>query len=539
MVSKCPEWLRTAVFYEVYPQSFYDSNGDGIGDFEGIIQKLDHIAELGCNAIWMNPCFESPFLDAGYDVSNYYKTAPRYGTNADLKRLFRESAKRGIRVCLDLVIGHSSNQHPWFKESCKTKKNKHSNWYIWTDSWLDFENSPETRLVAGSAERDGCYVINFFQAQPALNHGYAKPDPRKPWQLSTNHPDVRALREEIKNIMRYWLDMGASGFRCDMAYYLVKNDPDKKATSLFWREMRTMFDKEYPEAVLIAEWGNPALSIPAGFHMDFLAPHTKADTCLFRYERERNVLFAHMPIEGHSFFERNGKGDITEFLSHYISFYEKTKRLGYISIPSGDHDLSRISLGRNKADLEVVFAFLMTMPGVPMVYYGDEIGMRYNQNLPSKEGGYTRTGSRTPMQWSGKKNAGFSTGPAAKLYLPVDQGKKYPNIAEQTANPKSLLNTVRKLISIRKETPALHNDAHFEVLYAEPKKYPFIYLRFCGKQKIIVAVNPSGTSVSVKFTIKNTAGCTNTLAARGASLTFDKNQYCIEMTGSSYGIYEI
>jgi len=155
-----PEWLTKAVFYQVYPPSFYDSNNDGIGDISGIIEKLDYIAQLGCNAIWLNPCFESAFRDGGYDISDYYKVSPRYGTNRDLINLFKQAKKRNIKVVLDLVPGHTSIDHPWFKESCKPEKNKYSDWFIWTDSHATVDKA----MVCGYCDRDANYVTNFFWA---------------------------------------------------------------------------------------------------------------------------------------------------------------------------------------------------------------------------------------------------------------------------------------------------------------------------------------------------------------------------------------
>ena len=166
------KWLDNAIFYEIYPQSFLDTNGDGIGDFQGIIEKLDYIKELGCNAIWMNPCFASPFGDAGYDVADYYQAAPRYGTNADLKRLFNEVHKRNMHILLDLVPGHTSVAHPWFKESCKADRNEFTDRYIWTDStWGQLENMGS---LCGISEREGSVIVNFFAHQPALNYGFYK-----------------------------------------------------------------------------------------------------------------------------------------------------------------------------------------------------------------------------------------------------------------------------------------------------------------------------------------------------------------------------
>ena len=209
------KWLDNAVFYEIYPQSFNDTNADGIGDFQGIIEKLDYIKELGCNAIWINPCFLSPFGDAGYDVADYCRVAPRYGTNEDLKRVFEEAHKRDMHVLLDLVPGHTSVEHPWFKESMKADRNEFTDRYVWTNNvWEAPEGMGSLR---GISERDGACAINFFSNQPALNYGFYQPDPEKPWQQSFDDEGPQATLAAMEDVMRFWLNMGCDGFRVDMA----------------------------------------------------------------------------------------------------------------------------------------------------------------------------------------------------------------------------------------------------------------------------------------------------------------------------------
>lgn len=483
-----PAWLKTAVFYEIYPQSFHDSNGDGVGDLEGIRQKLDHVQSLGCNVIWLNPCFTSPFGDAGYDVSDYRSIAPRYGTNADLRRLADELHRRGMRLCLDFVPGHTSVEHPWFRKSCSPRPNRYSNWYIWTeDVWT---GAPGFNTINAISDRDGQYVTNFFWFQPALNYGFAHPDPAKPWQLSTQHPDVLALKREMRRIMRFWLDLGVDGFRVDMASSLVKGDTDGSAMRAHWAEERAWLRKHYPDAVLISEWSNPPEAIPAGFHIDFMIHFgTPAYTSLFRAEKERWAWPC--PNPGHSFFDRQGKGDVTVFLTHYQEAYRKTRDLGYISLPTGNHDLTRLNMNRSVAELKAAMTFLLTMPGIPTLYYGDEIGMRYIPGMVSKEGGFCRTGSRTPMQWDAGRNAGFSTAPRRRLYLPVDPDPARPTVAAQERDPDSLLNHVRALLRLRSSQPALGNLGDFEPVFGEKGVNALVYLRKLGRKKILVAVNPT------------------------------------------------
>ena len=251
------KWLDNAIFYEIYPQSFQDTNADGIGDFQGIIRRLDYIRELGCNAIWINPCFLSPFGDAGYDVADYYTVAPRYGTNEDLKQLFEEAHKRDMHVLLDLVPGHTSVEHQWFRESMKTEKNEYTDRYIWTDNvWESPENMG---CLRGISPRDGAVALNFFSMQPALNYGFYKIT--KPWQQSLEDEGPKATFQAMLDVIRFWLSMGCDGFRVDMAGSLVKNDEDGKGTIALWQKVRTFLDEEFPEAAFVSEWGEPDKSL--------------------------------------------------------------------------------------------------------------------------------------------------------------------------------------------------------------------------------------------------------------------------------------
>jgi len=521
-----PRWLEDAVFYQIYPQSFHDSNGDGIGDIPGIIEKLDYLSDLGVNAVWLNPCFVSPFQDAGYDVADYCKVAPRYGTNADLVRLFAQARRRGIRICLDLVPGHTSTEHPWFQASCRQRCNRYTDRYIWTQSVWD-PGVPPLRFINGYGDRDGAYAINFFYCQPALNYGFGRPDPRFPWQQSTDAPGPRAMRGELKKIIDFWLRKGASGFRVDMAYSLVKEDPGRKKTIEAWQEIRGWLDRRHPEAVLISEWGNPAEATAAGFHVDFMIHiGVPGFPSLFFKSRDRNC-----------FFDSRGGGTISEFLDEY-SKQQRKMRGGHISIPSANHDMPRPGFDRSKADLEVIFAFLLTWPGVPFIYYGDEIGMRFLPDLPSKEGGYGRTGTRTPMQWDGRRNAGFSSAPARDLYLPIDPQARRPTVQAQENQPRSLLNHVRRLIALRKGSPALGAKGKMSPLFAEPGAYPFVYLRRWRRERFLVALNPPKRPVRVSIDAPGPGGAHRELG-RGVTVAVRGGRWEISMAGVSYGIFRL
>ena len=507
--AKGPKWLDNAVFYEIYPQSFNDTNADGIGDINGITEKLDYIKELGCNAIWINPCFKSPFGDAGYDVEDYYTVAPRYGTNEDLANLFREAHKRDMHILLDLVPGHTSVQHEWFKQSMKAEKNEFTDRYVWTDNIWE---SPEGMgCIRGISDRDGSCAVNFFSHQPALNYGYYKPE--RPWQQAMDDEGPKATLEAMKDVMRFWLQMGADGFRVDMAGSLVKNDEDGKGTIKLWQNVREFLDREFPDAAMVSEWGEPDKSLQGGFHMDFLlhfGPSHYND--LFRCEEP--------------FFSSRGKGDVSAFVEKYLDNYEKSEKKGLMCIPSGNHDMGRLSQEIKGDELKIAFAFLLSMPGAPFIYYGDEIGMKYVEGLTSVEGGYERTGSRTPMQWNSEKNLGFST--ADECYLPVDKNTDAPTVENQKNDPDSIYKVVTDVIALRHNNKDLGNDGDFEVVYAEKEKYPFIYKR----GKFVVVVNPSANDETVPFDFD----VASTLYQIGKTEVKDNK---VTAYGSSFAIFEV
>ena len=472
-----PAWLNDAVFYEIYPQSFYDSNGDGIGDINGIREKLDYILSLGCNALWINPCYDSPFRDGGYDVRDYYKVAPRYGTNEDLYGLFEDAHRKGMHILLDLVPGHTSEEHPWFAESSKAEPNAYSGRYIWTDFWI--KSIPGHPYIGGETPRNGTYMLNFFKCQPALNYGWRSPS--ESWQCGTDHPDALATREALKDIICFWLDRGADGFRVDMADSLVKgDDEDKSSTCEIWRDIRAMLDRDYPGAALVSEWSNPRLALNnAGFHMDFYLDHW--------YNGYHSLLRRVEDGIDRSYFRKDADSDIQLFLQDYLPKYRETREHGYISFITCNHDTPRLAPRLSDRELQLAYATLFTLPGIPFLYYGDEIAMRYQEKLPTKEGGYTRTGSRTPMQWDEGPNLGFSTAPADRLYLPVDASPDAPTAASATGRD-SLLELIRSVLTLRHHEPDLQADGDFSVLHAASGDPLFVYSR--GRR--ILAVNPSG-----------------------------------------------
>lgn len=553
---KGPAWLNNTVIYQVYPSSFKDSDGNGIGDIAGVISKLDYIESLGVGVVWFNPLFVSGWIDGGYDVIDYYRVDPRFGTNTDLVNLVNECHKRGIRVMLDLVPGHTSMDHPWFRQSMEADANQqYSDYFIWSDVLPDekaekdlekmlksenpFQDTRGKWMLASEvpgAERAKYYMKNFYACQPSLNFGYANPDPNHPWEQGVNDPGPLAVKQELKDILAFWYSKGVDGFRVDMANSLIKNDNDRSAIKAFWREIRTWMDANYPQRVLMAEWNNPKNCLAAGFNVDMYLNNQRSTNRQMYFDRKHQA-------DGGVYFSLNGcKPSVKdlygnpwpedqvdrsvnpeEVLKAYYKNYgeavSKTSHLGYFAQITGNHDHLRFNTGaRNSADqLKVTMAWILTQQ-LPILYYGDEIGLRSLADLPNVEGanhnGKERAGARSPMQWDSTENAGFSTCAPENIYIPVcpewtpatswplykewkAAGCKNPTskgmitVESQDSDPQSLLNWTRALIQLRKETPAFWADSSWEPVLTEGKPYPMVYKRSDGESTYLVALNPT------------------------------------------------
>ena len=472
------KWLSKAVFYEIYPQSFYSPENCGVGTLRGIKKKLQYVKDLGCSGIWINPIYDSPFKDAGYDVRDYKMVAPRYGTNDDARELFEKAHEIGIKVLLDLVPGHTSEEHPWFVASSKAQENEYSGRYVWTDSW--FKGIPGRPYIGGECGRDGTYMLNFFKCQPALNYGWL--DPKESWQSAIDSPEALATRDAMKDVCLYWLSAGCDGFRVDMADSLVKGDDEKHVTAMVWRDIIGSVKEKFPDCVFVSEWSNPYISInEAGFDMDFYLDHVGNgyNSLLRDYATPGDDL---------SYFKASSCVSAGRFLREFVPAYEATRENGFISLITGNHDTVRISYNLSERERKVAIAFLLTMPGVPFIYYGDEIGMRY-LDIPTKEGGYTRTGSRTPMQWDEET---IEAGLKGKLYLSCDDSPDAPTVTGCMKDRDSLFNIVKSLVKIRNSEDSLSGNSPFAVLYEDDNSSLLVYKR----GELTVAVNPSWKETS-------------------------------------------
>ncbi|HEY5833429.1 alpha-amylase family glycosyl hydrolase [Streptomyces sp.] len=516
-----PDWLSDAVLYQIYPQSFADSNGDGIGDFPGVLARMDYLAWLGVDVIWFSPCFASPFADAGYDVADYLTVAPRYGTNDDLQAVIEAARERGIRVMLDLVPGHTSHQHEWFRKSAADPEDHR---YIWSDR----VGAPVSKWIPAPGTREGYYLANFYPVQPALNFGYARMNPAEPWRQPVDAPGPQANRAALREIMAYWFDRGVAGFRVDMAASLVKDDPDLVETGRLWTEMRQWIDREYPDRALISEWGDPGVSVPAGFHADFFL-HFLGDALRSLWDNSQGS-HSHGWHTDPCFFAPEGQGSMRPFLDTWQRAVTAIGGVGHIALPTANHDFSRLACGtRTRAMTAPIFAFLLTWPTLPTIYFGDEIGMRYVPGTPDTEGadlgdGQLRQGSRTPMQWDSGPGAGFSTASADRLYLPLDPDPGRPSVADSLNDPGSLLHQVQRLIALRKAHPALGSSAPVEVLHED---YPLVYRR--GDSHLVV-VNPRREPARV--TVPGT-GSLRPLEVHGVTV----NGAEVMADGFSYGVF--
>lgn len=447
--------FKDLVFYEIYPNSFKDANGDGFGDLKGIISKLDYIKGLGFNAIWLNPIYESPFKDGGYDISDEWHVAKRFGTNDDLKELVKDCHEKGIRLFLDLVPGHMSAENPEFIKSGEATPNEFSDVFIWNSSVWECENG--YRLISGMLPRFGCYMVNFFAHQPAINYGFNKIE-YPSWQKS--YKETEAGKKYLEKIMKYWLGFDIDGFRVDMADSLVKNDDTKEATIELWNTIRQdLKDQGVKEYYLTSEWSYPERALKAGFDSDFVLDHwTNFSHYLFREDEmgTKAPLLVKYDEELFKMFQSDVK--------RRVNAAKREDKA--ISVISGNHDTWRLASFLTGDSLKLAYLFILTMPGVPYIYYGDELGFHTDKSLTSFEGGYQRTGSRLPMKFDSSNNNGFST--AEKTFLPIYQADK--TVEEEQADPDSLMNLIAKLIKIRSEQTDLRSQ-DFEFMNAKRFAY--------------------------------------------------------------------
>jgi maltose alpha-D-glucosyltransferase / alpha-amylase len=497
-------WYKDAVIYQVHVRAFYDSSGDGNGDFRGLAQKLDYLQELGITAIWLMPFFPSPLRDDGYDISDYRSVHPTYGTLDDLKAFLDAAHQRGIRVIMEMVLNHTSDQHPWFQESRSSRTNPRRDWYVWSDTDTKYKG---TRLIFLDTELSNWgwdpvskqyYWHRFFSHQPDLNY---------------DNPQVR---EEMWDIMKFWLQMGVDAFRLDAVPYLVEregtNCENLPETHQIIKDIRARIDKEFPGRMLLAEANQWPSDLRAyfgdgdEFHMAFHFPLMPRMFMALKLEDRKPLteILKQTPeipeVCQWCLFLRNHDEltleMVTDMERDYM--YDEYAKEKAMRINLGIRRRLAPLLDNDRRKIELMNGLLMSLPGTPIIYYGDEIGMGDNVNLGD------RHGVRTPMQWDGGWNGGFSSADPEGLYSPLMLNPVYGyqaiNVQSQKRFDHSLLSWMKRLIRIRKATPVLGRGS-IEFLYPANHRV-LAYMRKLGNETILAVNNLSSKAQAVELDLK-------------------------------------
>jgi alpha-glucosidase len=496
-------WWQTGVIYQVYPRSFMDASGDGVGDLAGITSRLDYLEWLGVDALWISPFYPSPMADFGYDVSDYTGVDPLFGTLDDFDELLEAAHRRGIKVILDYVPNHSSDEHPWFVESRSSRENPKREWYIWADPAPD--GGPPNNwqsIFGGSAwERDEVteqyYLHSFDVKQPDLN-----------WR----NPEVR---EAMYGAMRFWLERGVDGFRIDVLNALMKDDllrdnpenPDWREGDPPWERQIRVYSEDRPEMLEILREMRAVADSYEGHRVLIGELYLPLERMISYYGPDLDGV--HLPFNF-------GLVILAEWEAHavgrLIEEYETALPEGaWPNWVLGNHDGSRIINRVGEHRTRLVQMLLLTLRGTPTLYYGDEIGMR-DVGIPPemardpqgiRSPGYGRDPVRTPMQWDADPNAGFCP-PDVEPWLPVADDYATTNVETQRHDPDSMLSFVRRLLRLRKKIPALTLGAYRPL--DTGKDSVIAYLRESGESRVLVALNFGPDDARPGFTIEATGG---------------------------------
>ena len=501
-------WYKHAIIYQVHVRTFVDSNGDGIGDFAGLAQRLDYLQDLGVNAIWLMPFFPSPLRDDGYDIADYRSVHPSYGTLEDFKSFLTIAHDRGIRVIIEMVLNHTSDQHPWFQQSRGSPDNPKRDWYVWSDTDSKYR---ETRIIFIDTEMSNWawdpisksyYWHRFFSHQPDLNY------------------DNPAVREEMWQVMKFWLELGVDGFRLDAVPYLIEregtNCENLPETHAIIRELRRRVDEQFPGVMLLAEanqWPadlRPYFGDGDEFHMAFHFPLMPRMFMGVRLEDRKPIteILQQTPeiptscqwclfLRNHDELTLEMVTDIERDYMYDIYAGDKAMRLNL-----GIRRRLAPLLDNDRRRIELMNGMLLSLPGTPIIYYGDEIGMGDNIYLGD------RNGVRTPMQWSGGWNGGFSNADPERLYSPpiLNPVYGYPavNVLSQKRSPHSLLSWMQHILEIRRSTQVFSSGT-IEFLY--PANHRILaYVRQLGKETILVVNNLSSAAQAVELDLRRYKG---------------------------------
>lgn len=540
------EWYRSAVFYEVLVRAFFDSDNNGSGDLKGLTEKLDYLQWLGVDCLWLPPFYDSPLRDGGYDIRDFRAVLDEFGTVEDFKVLLDEAHARGIRVITDLVMNHTSDSHEWFQQSRTGPDGPYGDFYVWTD---DPDTYSGARIIFVDTEdsnwtydpvRGQYYWHRFFSHQPDLNY------------------DNPAVQEAMLDVLRFWSDLGIDGFRLDAVPYLFEregtNCENLPETHAFLKRCRKVMDEEYPGRVLLAE----ANQWPSDVVEYFGDPEVGGDECHMAF---------HFPLMPRIFMavRKQSRFPISEILestpeipssAQWGIFLRNHDELTLEMVTDAERDYmyaeyahdprmkANIGIRRrlapllqnDRTQLELFNALLLSLPGSPVLYYGDEIGMGDNIWLGDRDG------VRTPMQWSPDRNAGFSKADPGRLYLPTIQDATYGyqavNVENQASYSNSLLNWVRRLIQVRKRYEAF-GLGDFRELNSDTASV-LTYLRTYGDEVLLCVNNLSSYPAAVSLDLSEFAGATPVeLTGSVPFPTIGTDSYQITLPGHGFYWFEI
>ncbi len=503
-----PLWYKDALIYQLHVKAFLDSNANGIGDFKGLTEKLDYLQELGVTALWLLPMYPSPFKDDGYDIANYLEIHPEYGTLQEFKSFLQEAHRRDLRVITELVVNHTSDQHPWFQEARRNPASPFRDYYVWSDTDKKFA---DTRIIFTDTEKSNWawdpeakmyYWHRFFSHQPDLNY------------------DNPAVRREVIDVMKFWLDMGVDGLRADAVPYLVEREgtscENLAETHTVLKEIRKAVDEAYPDRMLLAEanqWPvdvRPYFGNGDEFHMAFHFPLMPRIFMAIKKEDRHpitEIMSQTPPIPPScqwGLFLRNHDELTLEMVTRderdYM--YREYAADPRMKINIGIRRRLAPLMDNDRRKIELLNSLLFTMPGTPIIYYGDELGMGDNIYLGD------RNGVRTPMQWTGDRNAGFSKADTAMLYSPLNVDPVYGyqalNVEAQVRVPNSLLNWTKRMLAVRKRYKTFGRGT---LEWIKPANRAILaYVRKYGGETLLMVHNLAGSAQPVELDLRRFIG---------------------------------
>jgi len=507
-VDPAQTWYKDAIVYQLHVRAFHDSNGDGIGDFRGLTEKLDYIQELGATAIWLLPFYPSPLKDDGYDIADYFSVHPSYGTLDDFKVFLEEAHSRGLRVITEVVVNHTSDQHPWFQQSRSSPDNPYRDWYVWSET-DDRYRTARTIFVdtemsnwAWDPISKAYYWHRFFSHQPDLNY---------------DNPQVR---EEVWNVMKFWLAMGVDGFRLDAVPYLVEregtNCENLPETHAILKDLRRRLDENFPNRMLLAEanqWPQdlgPYFADGDEFHMAFHFPLMPRMFMAIKLEDRKPIIeilnqTPQIPENCQwGIFLRNHDELTLEMVTDEERdyMYDEYAREKIAKLNVGIRRRLAPLLDNDRRRIELLNGMLLSLPGTPIVYYGDEIGMGDNIYLGD------RNGVRTPMQWNGGWNGGFSTTDPERLYSPLISNAVYGyqgvNVLSQQRSEHSLLSWMRRIVKLRTASSVFGRGS---IEFLDPENHRVLaYIRQWENSRILVVNNLSSSAQAAELDLKHLRG---------------------------------